>query len=79
MSVYVSGRPIQSSTVEVAYRFLRFQVYFRDVFQNISWVYVTCLFDLFGGAIPTREVLLYLYVAESVPASAMYVYGIAAA
>jgi hypothetical protein len=46
-------------------------VYFHNGIQDVRWVLLTCVFDLFGGGLPMREILLYLYVAESVPGEGM--------
>ncbi|KAH6623166.1 hypothetical protein F5144DRAFT_582543 [Chaetomium tenue] len=38
--------------------------YFHNTI-NVRWVLLSGLFDLFGGGVPMREILLYLYVGES--------------
>ncbi|CAN9469169.1 unnamed protein product [Alternaria alternata] len=45
--------------------------YFHNSITHVRWVLLSCVFDLFGGGLPMREILLYSYVAESVPGDGM--------
>lgn len=45
--------------------------YFRNTITDVRWIFLTCIFDLFGDGVPMREILLYLYVAERVPENGM--------
>jgi hypothetical protein len=38
---------------------------------DVRWVLLSAFFDLLGGGIPMREILLYLYIAGSVPEEGM--------
>lgn len=42
------------------------QVYFYT-FTDVRWVLLLWVLELVGGGMPVREVLLWMYMAESVP------------